>query len=165
MSNSSNVPGVNRALDAVDRVLSRLVDGAQWLALPIATLLLLQWPLREIVARFSREANDFGQVLFALFVSVALMAAMRERAHLHTDVLAHRYPPALRKWLEVGSLLFALIPWSLFILVAGLYLVALLLARRCPFLADAQLVDERGQADHRYSAIAPAGSSPTTRRR
>ena len=43
---------------------------------------------------------------------------------------------------------------SLFILVAGLYLVALLLARRCPFLADAQLVDERGQADHQYSAIA-----------
>ena len=109
---------MNRALDAVDRVLSRLVDGAQWLALPIATLLLLQWPLREIVARFSREANDVGQVLFALFVSVALMAAVRDRAHLHTDVLAHRYPPVVRKWLEAGSLLLALIPWSLFILVA-----------------------------------------------
>ena len=46
MSNASNVPGVNRSLRAVDRELSRLVDGAQWIALPIATLL-LQWPLRE----------------------------------------------------------------------------------------------------------------------
>jgi TRAP-type mannitol/chloroaromatic compound transport system permease small subunit len=94
-----------------------VVGLTQWLALPIAALLLLQWPLREVVARFSREANDFGQVLFALFVSVALTAAMRADAHLHTDVLSHRYPANTRKWVKACGISFALIPWSLFVLV------------------------------------------------
>jgi hypothetical protein len=44
---------------------------------------------------------------------------------------------------------------ALFILVAGLYLVALLLARRFRFLADAQLVDERSDSSGE-TAVAPA---------
>jgi hypothetical protein len=44
---------------------------------------------------------------------------------------------------------------SLFILVGGLYVVALLLARRFRFLADAQLVDERAEPSGETS-VAPA---------
>ena len=104
-------------LTRLDRALGRIVAAAQWLVLPIAALLLLQWPLREIVQRFSREANDLGQALFALYVSVALTAALRAHAHLHTDVVAHRYPNRVRRALTVGGLLLATIPWSLFVLV------------------------------------------------
>ena len=106
------------ALRSLDLALSRAIGAAQWLALPIAALLLLQWPLREVVARFSREANDFGQVAFALYVSVALTSAMRAGAHLHTDVLSHRYSPRLQRVLAILGILLALIPWSVFVMVA-----------------------------------------------
>lgn len=109
---------LDHTIRILDRALSRVVDAAQWLALPIAALLLLQWPLREVIAKFSREANDFGQVLFALYVSIALTCAMRAGAHLHTDVLSHRYPPRVRRVLALLGLLLALIPWSVFVLVA-----------------------------------------------
>jgi hypothetical protein len=48
---------------------------ASLLVLPLAGLLFFQWPLRECVQAYSHEANDLGQVLFALYVAVAIFAA------------------------------------------------------------------------------------------
>ncbi len=47
--------------------------------LPVALILFLQWPLRDFVRAYSREANDLGQWIFALYVSLALTFATRER--------------------------------------------------------------------------------------
>ena len=49
-------------------------------------LLFLQWPLRELFRGFSREANDLGQVVFALFVAVSVTAATRAGTHLAVDL-------------------------------------------------------------------------------
>jgi len=55
--------GTLMLLRGVDRLVGLLVAGAKWLALPLITLLFLQWPLRDVVRGWSREANDLGQVV------------------------------------------------------------------------------------------------------
>lgn len=101
----------------IDRALGQICRAAGILALPLAFLLFLQWPLREWIGAYSREANDLAQVLFALYVSVAVSAATRAQAHLAADTLARRYPPAWRRRLTSLASLAVLIPWSLFLLI------------------------------------------------
>ena len=106
-------------LRGLDRVIGQIVAATQWLALPLVVLLFLQWPLRDVVRIFSREANDLGQVIFAFFVAVSVTAATRARTHLAADLLASRYQPRVRRRLnQLGSAL-GLLPWALFVLVAS----------------------------------------------
>ena len=91
----------------------------RWLVLPIGLLLFLQWPLRDLIRAYSREANDLAQWLFALYVAVAVTVATQSRAHLATDALARRYSPAFRRHLFAAATLAILLPWSAFILWAG----------------------------------------------
>lgn len=105
-----------RLVQVLDRVIGAFVNGAMWLALPMALLLFLQWPLREVVAQFSREANDAAQVLFALLVSVAVTGATRARAHVAANALASRYRPRTRQRLVRVTSLLVMMPWSIFVL-------------------------------------------------
>lgn len=83
---------------------------AAWLALPVALLLFLQWPLRDVVRAWSRDANDLAQWLFALYVAVALTAATRAQAHP-----AVGRPSAAARWMFPLCVL----PWAGFVLVTG----------------------------------------------
>lgn len=103
----------------LDRLIGHAVAAARWLVLPVAALLFLQWPLRDWVRAYSREANDFGQVCFAVFVAVAVTAATRAQAHLATGALAARYRQTTRRRLERTGAALVLIPWSVYILWAG----------------------------------------------
>ena len=87
-------------LHRLDRLIGRIIAAAQWLALPLILLLFLQWPLRDIVRCCSREANDLGQIIFALFVAVSVTAATRAGTHLAADTLAHRYSARTRHRLQ-----------------------------------------------------------------
>jgi TRAP-type C4-dicarboxylate transport system permease small subunit len=100
------------ALDAVTR-------PTQVLVLPLSLLLFLQWPLRDWVQAYSRQVNDVAQILFALYVSVAITAATRARTHLASDALAQHYLPATRARLERWAALIVLLPWSVFVLVTA----------------------------------------------
>jgi TRAP-type mannitol/chloroaromatic compound transport system permease small subunit len=106
-------------LRCLDRLIGHLVAAAKWLALPLITLLFLQWPLRELFRSYSREANDLGQVVFALFVAVSITAATRAGTHLAADLLARRYSAATRRRLHKIGAAVGLLPWALFVLVAG----------------------------------------------
>jgi TRAP-type mannitol/chloroaromatic compound transport system permease small subunit len=110
---------MRNVLRRCDRGIAAIIAAAKWLVLPVALLLLLQWPLREVVQRFSREANDLGQLFFATYVAVALTCASRHGAHLATDVVSHRYSARVRQALIRAALAFALVPWSLFVLVTS----------------------------------------------
>jgi len=113
---SSDAPSARTWRRALDRALAALTEVVGVLALPLSLLLFLQWPLRELVQAYSREANDFAQCLFALYVSVAILCATRLGAHLATDAIAHRYSPAVRARLtRIGSLAI-LVPGSMFVL-------------------------------------------------
>jgi TRAP-type mannitol/chloroaromatic compound transport system permease small subunit len=107
----------------LDRVIAGVIDGVQWLALPLIVLLFLQWPLRDFFRSYSREANDLGQILFALFVAVSVTAATRAGTHLAADAVAQRYSPRVRHYIKKAGALAGLVPWALFILFASKLIV------------------------------------------
>ncbi|WP_051357039.1 hypothetical protein [Azorhizobium doebereinerae] len=117
-----------RLAGLVSEGLDAALRAARWLILPVSLLLFLQWPLRELVRAYSREANDLGQWMFALYVAVAVTAATRARAHLASDLFAHRYrAPTRARLARVGAAL-GMLPWSIWLLVTGSSLTAQSLA-------------------------------------
>jgi TRAP-type mannitol/chloroaromatic compound transport system permease small subunit len=104
---------------ALERIVEGVVRAGGILVLPVCLLLFLQWPLREFVQAYSREANDLAQCLFALYVSVAITCATRRNTHLATDLVAQRYSRRTRQTLARVGALFVLVPWALFILYAA----------------------------------------------
>jgi TRAP-type mannitol/chloroaromatic compound transport system permease small subunit len=108
-----------RFFDALDRLLRATIGAGQWLVLPVLVLLFAQWPLRDWLREYSREANDLGQIFFALYVAIALSAATRAGTHLAADALARGYPARVRiRIVRLGALL-GLLPWAIFVLFAG----------------------------------------------
>jgi TRAP-type mannitol/chloroaromatic compound transport system permease small subunit len=103
----------------LDRMLGATMGAMQWLVLPLVLLLFLQWPLRDLVRCCSREANDLGQIFFALFVAASITAATRAGTHLAADALAQHYSPRIRHMLRKAGALFGLVPWAAFVLVAS----------------------------------------------
>lgn len=81
------------------------------LALPLALLLAAQWPLRELVQAYSRQANDFAQILFALYVAVAVTVASTTGSHLSAAHAGRQH----RRW-RAWALLACVGPWALFML-------------------------------------------------
>ena len=106
-------------LRSLDRAIGWLVAAAKWLALPLIAALFLQWPLRDIVRGWSREANDLGQIAFALFVALSVTAATRAHTHLAADLVARRYSPRTRAWLARTGAALGLLPWAAFVLIAS----------------------------------------------
>ena len=100
----------------VDKALGASIAAGRWLVLPVALILFLQWPLRDFVQHGSREANDLGQWIFALYVSLALTFATRERAHLAVDAIAHDYPAAVRGTISRWGGFACVAPWALFMI-------------------------------------------------
>jgi len=115
---------LERALAICDRLIALVVGAGMVLVLPVSLLLFLQWPLRELLQAYSREANDLAQLLFALYVSIAITYASRARTHLTADALAQRYSPTTRTRLARAGALFILVPWSAFMLYASWPIVA-----------------------------------------
>jgi len=103
----------------VDRAVAVAISAGQWLVLPVSFLLFAQWPLRDVVHAYAIQANDLAQWMFALYVSVALTAATRERTHLAADAWARRYSPETRSRIARFGGLLCVAPWALFILVVS----------------------------------------------
>ena len=106
-------------LRGLDRLIGYAVAAAKWLALPLITLLFLQWPLRDLFRGYSREANDLGQVAFAFFVALSVTAATRAGTHPAADVLARQYSARTRRRLNQIGAAAGRLPWALFVLIAG----------------------------------------------
>ena len=102
------------------RVLLRLTG---LLALPLALLLFAQWPLRELIQAYSRQANDVAQIVFALYMAVAITAASVGHTHLaalHSHRTGALPMPRWKRW----ALLLCVAPWSLFLLWASAPIVS-----------------------------------------
>jgi TRAP-type mannitol/chloroaromatic compound transport system permease small subunit len=100
----------------VDRALGRLIEAGRWLVLPVALILFLQWPLRDLVRAYSRDANDLGQWIFALYVSLAMTFATREHTHLAVDAVAHGYSARLRGLIARWGGFICVAPWAAFMI-------------------------------------------------
>lgn len=98
--------------------MSALLLATGVLVLPLAFLLFAQWPLRELELGWSRQVNDVAQILFAVYVAVAITAA--SRAHTHLAAVHATADPARPERLWRASLLLACFgPWTLFMLWAA----------------------------------------------
>ena len=106
-------------LGRLDRLIGFIISIGRWLALPVVLLLFLQWPLRDLFGGYSREANDLGQWIFALYVAMSFTAATRARTHLAADALAQTYSKRTRARIWRLGVAVALVPWALFVLIAG----------------------------------------------
>ena len=114
---------MTRLIGGLDRLVAAILSGGRWFLLPVVLLLFLQWPLRDIFRIWSREANDLGQWLFALYVAMAFTAATRAHTHLAADALARHYSERTRLSLARLGALFGLLPWSLYVIIGGANLV------------------------------------------
>lgn len=92
----------------------RLFFLTSLLALPLAVLLFAQWPLRDVVQAYSRQANDLAQILFAVYVAVAITAASMANTHL-ASARPSTAAPRWRAW----ALAACLVPWAAFMLWAA----------------------------------------------
>ena len=122
----------------LDRSVESVLAAIKWLALPIVTLLFLQWPLRSLLGAYSRQANDLGQWLFAIYVAASITAATWAKTHLAADTLSRHYSDATRQYLARAGALFGLIPWSIAVLVTSFDIVvnSTLLLERFPDTFD-----------------------------
>ena len=116
MSSSSRLQHARLGLRAG---LDRAAALAAWLVLPLALLLFAQWPLREFVGAYSRQANDIAQWLFALYLAFALREATRRGTHLAAGLPAVAAPPRWRRLLDRYGEAVLVLPWAVFVLVVG----------------------------------------------
>jgi len=116
MSSSSRLEHARLALRAG---LDRTAALAAWLVLPLALLLFAQWPLRDLVGAYSRQANDIAQWLFALYLAFALRETTRRGAHLAAGVRDVGAPPGWRRVLDRYGEAVLVLPWSIYVLVVG----------------------------------------------
>jgi TRAP-type mannitol/chloroaromatic compound transport system permease small subunit len=103
----------------LDRAVAITCAAGLALVLPLSVLLFAQWPLRELVHSYSREANDMAQWLFALYVSIAVAYATRTRSHLAADWFARRYATKTQVRLDRAAAALIMLPWSAFMLYAA----------------------------------------------
>src|SRR5437764_5452248 len=91
-------------------MLRRVCIAAALLVLPLALLLFAQWPLREVLHAWSRQANDAAQVLFALLMAAEVAWATRADRHLVAG-------PAMRsRRLRAFLMASCVLPWCAFLL-------------------------------------------------
>jgi TRAP-type mannitol/chloroaromatic compound transport system permease small subunit len=107
----------------IDSLIDTIVSAGKWLVLPLVVLLFLQWPLRDVFRAYSREANDLGQLIFALYVAMSVTAATRAGTHLAADALAQRYSERRRIQLARLGAALGLAPWSVFVLISSKSLI------------------------------------------
>lgn len=110
---------LRRAALCLERGLDRVTATAAWLVLPLALLLFLQWPLRDLVGAYSRQANDVAQWLFALYVALAVRAATRQRAHLAAGLAMSPQASHWRRRIDSYGEAILVMPWAVFVLVAA----------------------------------------------
>ena len=104
------------------------IHAIAWSVLALGVLLFMQWPLREWVQAYSRQANDVAQIVFALLAAASIAAASMAGTHLSAHVVTHinanvathsgnaaAQQPAWRKW----ALALCVLPWAVFMLWAS----------------------------------------------
>lgn len=118
MSNNSRDHTPTRSTP-LDSALETVMVAGFVLVLPLSLLLFLQWPLRDWLQLWSKEANDLAQIIFAFYIAIAVTYATRRRVHLAADALAHRYSLGVRLSLERVTALLVALPWASFLLYAS----------------------------------------------
>ena len=110
------MPALLPVLPVLRTILNVCIHTIAWAVLALAVLLFVQWPLREWVQAYSRQANDVAQIVFALLAAASIAAASVADTHLSAHIgHATASQPAWRKW----ALAACVLPWAVFMLWAS----------------------------------------------
>jgi TRAP-type C4-dicarboxylate transport system permease small subunit len=90
----------------------KLIAVASTLVIPLTILLFVQWPLRDFLQSYSRQANDTAQIIFSIYAAVSITSATRSGCHLAMSNHVTRNARSWRTW----ALILCLLPWALFLL-------------------------------------------------
>jgi len=93
----------------------RLRTLASLLVIPLAFLLFAQWPLREWVQAYTRQANDMAQLIFAVYVTLAVFAASRTNTHIVLEANQAPSDKSKAHW-KIYLQWLCVVPWAAFML-------------------------------------------------
>jgi hypothetical protein len=96
-------------------MLRRVTAVAGILVIPLALLLFAQWPLRDWLQAYSRQANDAAQIVFGLYAAVSITTATLSGSHLALASYKNPGTPASWSW-RVWASLACVTPWAMFLL-------------------------------------------------
>jgi len=119
MPHPSRTGAAGRAGVLLAAALDRAGRWAAWLVLPLALMLFAQWPLRDGLGAGSRQVNDIGQWLFALYVAFALRETTRRGAHLAAGWGSTMARSRWRRGVDRCGEAVLVLPWALFVLATG----------------------------------------------
>ena len=89
-----------------------IIHAVRWLAITLAILLAVQWPLRDWIGAYSRLTNDIAQVVFAVYIVVAITAATCADTHFG----AYRDKSNRTLDWRHGLMLLCVMPWACLVL-------------------------------------------------
>ena len=93
----------------------RLRTLASLLVIPLAILLFSQWPLREWVQAHTRQANDIAQLIFAVYMVLAVYSASRTNTHIALEANQVPSDKSQSHW-KIYLQWLCVVPWAAFML-------------------------------------------------
>ncbi|MCX7945690.1 MAG: TRAP transporter small permease subunit [Hydrogenophilus sp.] len=104
---------VAQRIDAFTRQLGKTL---WWLILAATLISALNAIVRKL---FSVSSNAFLEIQWYLFAATYLLGlgyAFLENAHVRIDIIAHRFSPRTRAWIDLFGILLIIFPLSLFLI-------------------------------------------------
>ena len=89
----------------------RLPTLVSLLVIPLAILLFAQWPLREWLQAYTRKANDMAQLIFAVYVALAVYAASRANTHIALEANQAPSDKSQAHW-KIYLQWLCVVPWA-----------------------------------------------------
>jgi TRAP-type mannitol/chloroaromatic compound transport system permease small subunit len=106
-----------RLSDAIDRFIRRIGETASWLWLVLMLVIVVNVALRYVFGRGYILFEELQWHLYGAAWLLALGYVVTTDGHVRIDVLAARWRPRTRAWIELLGLLLFLLPFAVVILV------------------------------------------------
>lgn len=119
---ASPLPGnaLSRGLDRFVIVIGGLASVV-WVLLVVNILVSVF--LRYVMGRGSVFLEELQWHFFAIGIAISLSYTMAKNGHIRVDILSLNFRPRTRLWIEIGGLLFLLLPYCVFVLWFGISFV------------------------------------------
>ncbi len=75
--------------------------------------------MRYLFSAGSTALQELEWHLFDVVILLSIAYTMRLGAHVRVDILYEKFPPRLRHWIDIVSILFFILPFSLLIVYIG----------------------------------------------
>jgi len=101
---------------AFDRVIVAIGEASSWLWTVLMLLIVYQVVLRYVFSIGSIKLEEVQWHLYAIGFLLGLAFTEIRQRHVRIDVLAEHFPRRTRLWIELGGLLFLLLPVAVFMI-------------------------------------------------